>query len=64
MLQEKHYPRDWFIRCRLRVEIKRADGAFHNPEITNRERDWEGPVQTILASSFTLRSVHHQGARF
>lgn len=34
-LQDKHYPRDWFIRCRLRVELKRPDGTFSNPTITD-----------------------------
>ncbi|GAX83355.1 hypothetical protein CEUSTIGMA_g10780.t1 [Chlamydomonas eustigma] len=36
IIEDKHYPRDWFIRCRLRVELKRPDGSFYNPEITNR----------------------------
>lgn len=37
-MQDKHYPRDWFIRCRLRVTLKKEDGSLVNPEIPNSER--------------------------
>eukprot|EP00798_Chlamydomonas_sp_ICE-L_P027708 gene27708-7352_t len=34
--EDKHYPRDWFIRGRLRVELKKADGTPTNPAIPDR----------------------------
>lgn len=39
-LQDKHYSRDWFIRGRLRVELKNSEGVLHNPEVPNRKRPW------------------------
>lgn len=35
-VEDKHYPRDWFIRGRLRVQLRGADGALVNPEIPDR----------------------------
>eukprot|EP00967_Tisochrysis_lutea_P023595 scaffold27099_cov26-Tisochrysis_lutea.AAC.1 len=32
---DKHYPRAWWIRARLRVQIKNGDGTFIDPEITS-----------------------------
>jgi hypothetical protein len=36
-IQEKHYPRSWWIRGRLRVELKGLDGKPVNPEVPNSE---------------------------
>ncbi|KAG1677043.1 hypothetical protein FOA52_001213 [Chlamydomonas sp. UWO 241] len=36
VIEDKHYPRDWTIRCRLRVLMKKDDGSFVNPAITSR----------------------------
>lgn len=36
-LQNKHYPRAWWIPGRLRVQLKNADGTPVNPEIPNSE---------------------------
>ena len=36
-MQDKQYPRDCFIRCRLRVELKKTDGSLNNLQIPNRE---------------------------
>ncbi len=35
--QEKHYPRAWWIRCRIRVALKNPDGSPVNPEIPTSE---------------------------
>ncbi|KAJ9518412.1 hypothetical protein QJQ45_018439 [Haematococcus lacustris] len=35
-VEEKHYPRTWWIRGRLRVNLKRADGKPANPDIPTR----------------------------
>lgn len=35
-VEDKHYPRDWFIRGRLRVQLKNEDGTLINSEIPDR----------------------------
>ena len=35
-LEDKQYPRDVFIRCRLRVALKNAQGRVYNSEIPDR----------------------------
>lgn len=36
VIEDKHYPRDWFIRGRLRVQLKKDDGSPTNPAIPDR----------------------------
>lgn len=35
-MEDKQYPRDVFIRCRLRVALKNAQGRVYNSEIPDR----------------------------
>lgn len=35
--QDKHYPRTWWIRGRLKVQLKNADGTYVNADITSSE---------------------------
>jgi hypothetical protein len=35
-IEDKQYPRDVFIRCRLRVALKNAQGRVYNSEIPDR----------------------------
>mmetsp|Transcript_40470 Transcript_40470/g.89927 ORF Transcript_40470/g.89927 Transcript_40470/m.89927 type:complete len:157 (+) Transcript_40470:78-548(+) len=36
VIEDKHYPRDWFIRGRLRVQLRQDDGMPTNTEVPNR----------------------------
>lgn len=36
-MQNKQYPRAWWVPGRLRVQLKNADGTPVNPEIPNSE---------------------------
>ncbi|KAF5828795.1 hypothetical protein DUNSADRAFT_17074 [Dunaliella salina] len=37
-VEDKHYPKAWWIRARLRVQIKNGDGTFIDPEITSKQK--------------------------
>lgn len=37
VLEDKQYSRDWLVRGRLRVNFKRPDGTWVNPEVQNKD---------------------------